>query len=179
MKRSTPQAAHDPLATDEADPSREEPAGIRRLYNRPGFLLRRAHQISVSLFMEATPDFGVTTTQYGVLLILHHFEGLDQISLAKKVGLDRSTTGLVLKKLEHKGLVVRTNDPGDLRRKIIVLTARGERLLAKLTGPAARAQDAAFEPFTRTEAQQFIALLKRFVEHYNASTRAPIVEEDD
>ncbi len=160
-------------------PDTEEAAGIRSLYNRPGFLLRRAHQISVSLFMEATAELGVTTTQYGVLLILHHFEGLDQISLAKKVGLDRSTTGLVLKKLEQKGLVVRTNDPGDLRRKIIVLTARGERMLDKLTAPAANAQAAALEPFSDQEASQFKDLLKRFVEFYNASTRAPIIEDGD
>jgi DNA-binding MarR family transcriptional regulator len=160
-------------------PVHEDVEGIRSLYNRPGFLLRRAHQISVSLFMEATAELGVTTTQYGVLLILHHFEGLDQISLAKKVGLDRSTTGLVLKKLEQKGLVVRTNDPGDLRRKIIVLTARGERMLDKLTGPAANAQAAALEPFSEQEATQFKDLLKRFVEFYNASTRAPIIEDGD
>jgi DNA-binding MarR family transcriptional regulator len=161
------------------EPGNEEVAGIRSLYNRPGFLLRRAHQISVSLFMEATAELGVTTTQYGVLLILHHFEGLDQISLAKKVGLDRSTTGLVLKKLEQKGLVVRTNDPSDLRRKIIVLTARGERMLDKLTVPAANAQAAALEPFSEQEATQFKDLLKRFVEFYNASTRAPIIEDGD
>ena len=129
--------------------------------------------------MEATAELGVTTTQYGVLLILHHFEGLDQISLAKKVGLDRSTTGLVLKKLEQKGLIVRTNDPSDLRRKIIVLTARGERMLDKLTVPAANAQAAALEPFSEQEATQFKDLLKRFVEFYNASTRAPIIEDSD
>jgi len=156
-----------------------EVAGIRSLYNRPGFLLRRAHQISVSLFMEATAALGVTTTQYGVLLILHHFEGLDQISLAKKVGLDRSTTGLVLKKLEQKGLVVRTSDPNDLRKKIIVLTARGERMLDKLAEPAVQARDAALAPFSDQEAEQFTSLLKRFVEYYNASTRAPIIEDGE
>ena len=84
---------------------------IEALYRRPGFLLRRAHQIAVSIFMDEAAEAGVTTTQYGVLVILRHCEGLDQIGVSKKVGLDRSTTGLVIKKLEDAGLIVRKGDP--------------------------------------------------------------------
>jgi MarR family transcriptional regulator, lower aerobic nicotinate degradation pathway regulator len=151
--------------------------GVQALYKRPGFLLRRAHQISVSLFMEETGrDLATTTTQYGVLVILQAWEGLDQIGLSKKVGLDRSTTGLVVKKLEKEGLIVRVEDPKDHRRKIIVLTARGERKLESLRGPAARAQDIALSPFKNDEAEQFLELLEKFVNHFNGSTRAPITD---
>src|SRR5271170_3649879 len=73
-------------ASDSISPS------LDALYKRPGFMLRRAHQISVSLFMLQPDAKNITTTQYGVLVILRACEGLDQISLAKKVGLDRSTT---------------------------------------------------------------------------------------
>jgi len=37
------------------------------LYHRPGFMLRRAHQIAVSLFLEETGDLRITTTQFGIL----------------------------------------------------------------------------------------------------------------
>jgi DNA-binding MarR family transcriptional regulator len=148
------------------------------LYKRPGFLLRRAHQISVSLFMSESAEIGATTTQYGVLVILRHCEGLDQIGLSKKVGLDRSTTGLVVKKLADDGLVVRVEDPKDRRRKIIVLTAKGERHLESLRGPAARAQEIALSAFTPAEAEQFLALLGKFVDQFNDVTRAPIVDDE-
>lgn len=152
--------------------------GIDALYKRPGFLLRRAHQISVSLFMEEAGKYdATTTTQYGILVILRSCEGLDQISLSKKVGLDRSTTGLVVKKLEDEGLVVRIDDPKDRRRKIIVLTARGERKLEMLKVPAASAQENALSVFEPDEARQFLALLEKFVQHFNAETRAPITGE--
>lgn len=154
-----------------------DPEGIQQLYKRPGFLLRRAHQISVSLFMEECADSGITTTQYGVLVILRCCEGLDQIDLSKKVGLDRSTTGLVIKKLEQDGFVVRVQDPKDLRRRIIVLTAKGERQLERLRPTATRAQDRALSVFTQSEAQQFLDLLDKFVNAFNGVTRAPLVQD--
>ena len=152
--------------------------GVDALYKRPGFLLRRAHQISVSLFMEeAGKHDATTTTQYGILVILRSCEGLDQIGLSKKVGLDRSTTGLVIKKLEAEGLIVRVDDPQDRRRKIIVLTARGERKLERLREPAARAQEAALSAFEPDEAALFLQLLNKFVQRFNTVTRAPITDE--
>lgn len=152
--------------------------GVDALYKRPGFLLRRAHQISVSLFMEeAGKHDATTTTQYGILVILRSCEGLDQIGLSKKVGLDRSTTGLVIKKLEAEGLIVRVDDPQDRRRKIIVLTARGERKLERLREPAAKAQDIALSAFEPKEAEQFLTLLNKFVQRFNNVTRAPITDD--
>jgi DNA-binding MarR family transcriptional regulator len=155
-----------------------DPQSLNALYKRPGFLLRRAHQITVSMFMEQTSGHGVTTTQYGVLVILRAFEGLDQISLSKKVGLDRSTTGLVIKKLEHDGLVVRIEDPEDRRRKIIVLTAKGERKLESLRPAAARAQETALSAFSQEEGEQFLRLLEKFVSRFNHETRAPIIADE-
>ena len=99
------------------------------------------------------------------------------IGLSKKVGLDRSTTGLVIKKLEADALIVRVDDPKDRRRKVIVLTARGERKLDRLRGPAARAQEHALAAFEPEEAREFLLLLNKFVQHFNGITRAPITDE--
>lgn len=154
------------------------PPNLNALYKRPGFLLRRAHQISVSLFMQQPEAAGTTTTQYGVLIILRASEGLDQIGLSKKVGLDRSTTGLVIKNLEDDGFVVRIADPDDRRRKVIVLTAKGERKLESLRAPAAKAQELALSAFSEEEAEHFVGLLEKFVSHFNGITRVPIVDDE-
>ncbi len=158
----------------ESTPSDPGPDSIDALYKRPGFLLRRAHQISVSLFMEESAGFNVTTTQYGVLVILRACENLDQIGLSKKVGLDRSTTGLVVKRLESEGLVVRVQDPGDRRRKVIVLTGKGERKLEGLRTAVLNAKTRALSAFTPAEAEQFLAYLNKFVDTFNGVTRVPI-----
>jgi len=151
---------------------------VDALYKRPGFLLRRAHQISVSLFMEESAEFNVTTTQYGVLVILRCCEDLDQIGLSKKVGLDRSTTGLVVKRLESEGLVVRVEDRADRRRKVIVLTGKGERKLENLRHAAKTAQDRALSVFSPEEGAEFLRLLEKFVGRFNGVTRAPIVLDE-
>jgi hypothetical protein len=41
---------------------------LRGLEDRPGFLIRRAHQISQSLFVEECAGLNITATQFGVLL---------------------------------------------------------------------------------------------------------------
>jgi hypothetical protein len=69
------------------------------LYRRPGFMLRRAHQIAVSLFLEETGELNITTTQFGILHLLKHSPGLDQITVAKLLGLDRSTTRVIARQL--------------------------------------------------------------------------------
>ncbi len=81
-------------------------------------MLRRAHQIAVSLFYEETGELrhhqpGNTAS----CMVLKHQPGIDQISVAKLLGLDRSTTGMVLGKLEKAGLVGRSVGATDRRKR--------------------------------------------------------------
>ena len=48
------------------------------LWSRPGFLVRRLHQIHVAMFMEELAEDQVTPIQYGVMSILVDKPGLDQ-----------------------------------------------------------------------------------------------------
>src|SRR5882757_6700902 len=114
------------------------PDDIEQLYRRPGFLIRRAHQIAVSIFMEETGELGITNRQYGILVLLKRQPGIDQITVAKLLGLDRSTTGMVLTKLEQDGLVSRYVGDRDRRRLLLKLTRAGERMFERLAEPARR-----------------------------------------
>jgi DNA-binding MarR family transcriptional regulator len=149
---------------------------IEDLYRRPGFLIRRAHQIAVSLFLEETGELGITNRQYGILFALKHRPGIDQISVARLLGLDRSTTGMVIKTLEQAGLVGRGVGVRDRRRSSLALTRAGERMLERLAEPAQRAQARALSAFTPAERAQFLALLDKFIRKFNDSTRVPLEE---
>jgi DNA-binding MarR family transcriptional regulator len=144
------------------------------LYRRPGFLIRRAQQIAVSLFLEETGALGITNTQYGILFVLKHRPGIDQISVAKLLGLDRSTTGMVLGKLEEAGLIGRSVIENDRRKRALALTPKGERMLEKLKEPARRAQADVLSPFTAEERASFLKLLEKLVAKFNGSTRVPL-----
>ena len=143
------------------------------LYRRPGFMIRRAHQIAVSLFLDETGELGITNRQYGILFALAQKPGIDQISVARLLGLDRSTTGMVIKKLEQAGLVGRDVGARDRRRVSLRLTRAGERMLERLAAPAQRAQARVLSGFTPPERAQFLALLDKFIRNFNDSTRVP------
>lgn len=144
------------------------------LYRRPGFLLRRAHQISVALFLEESAELGLTTTQYGTMVVLRARGSLDQVGIATLVGIDRSTTALVVSKLEDAGYIERRDDTIDKRRKIITLSKSGRAMLERVATPAQRARERALEPFSEADASKFLELLTRFVDVFNEETRAPI-----
>ena len=147
---------------------------LEELYRRPGFMIRRVHQIAVSLFIEETGKLGVTNRQYGILFVLKHRPGIDQISVANLLGLDRSTTGMVLKKLEQDGLVVRSIGARDRRRHSLQLTRSGGKLLSQLAEPAQRAQARVLSAFTPPEQTLFLQLLDKFTRVFNGSTRVPL-----
>ena len=149
--------------------------GLETLYRRPGFLIRRAQQIAIAIFLEESGDLKITTTQYGILFVLKHKQGLDQISVAKSLGLDRSTTGMVLGKLENAGLIERTRGTEDKRRHNLVLTRAGERMLQRLAEPARRAQSRVLSAFSAEERKLFVDLLEKLVDKYNDTTRVPLV----
>jgi DNA-binding MarR family transcriptional regulator len=160
---------------EREDSKQEAKRSLAELYRRPGFLIRRAHQIAVSLFLEETASFGITTTQYGAMVVLRAMPQLDQVSLSRLVGIDRSTTALVVSKLTEAGYVICTTDTKDKRRNLLTLSKSGQRLLHSVTQPAQRARERLLSAFEPHEAKLFVDLLERFVGTFNAETRAPIV----
>ncbi len=154
-------------------PPGEEP--LAALYDRPGFKLRRAHQIALSVFAEECRAFEVTTTQYGILVALAERPGLDQVGLAGALGLDRSTTGMVLGLLEARGLVQRVRPEGDRRRRRLTLTASGEALLEALGPAAERARQRLLAPLSPVEAVALGALLDKLLRAHDAAVRVPLL----
>ena len=72
------------------------------LNQRPGFLVRRLHQIHVALFQERCAAFAITPLQYSLLSALAGRGTADQSTLAADVALDRTTTTGALKRLQSR-----------------------------------------------------------------------------
>src|SRR5262249_56254952 len=70
-----------------------------QLWGRPGYLLRRLHQIHYALFFEECAGFDITPVQYGLLTTLSLNPDLDQNSLARELGIDRTNVADVLNRL--------------------------------------------------------------------------------
>src|SRR5437660_12610062 len=97
------------------------------LAQRPGFLIRRLHQIHVALFQETCAGFAITPLQYSLLSALAVRGTADQTTLAADVALDRTTTTGVLKRLQSRNFIERGIDRADRRARICRLTSAGAK----------------------------------------------------
>src|SRR5258708_10364086 len=94
------------------------------LGQRPGFLIRRLHQIHVALFQKKCAAFDVTPLQYSLLSALARRGTADQTTLAADVVLDRTTTTGALKRLQSPKFIERATAPRDRRPQISRLTTQ-------------------------------------------------------
>jgi MarR family transcriptional regulator, lower aerobic nicotinate degradation pathway regulator len=147
------------------------------LSERPGFLIRRLHQIHVALFQEACGRFEITPLQYSLLSALAARKTADQTTLAADIALDRTTTTGALKRLEARNLVERPINSEDRRARLCRLTKAGVALLAKIEGAAHAAHNATLDQLSDKERTQFIAMMQRIVAcNANRSNAAPLVD---
>ena len=154
-------------------PAAPRPARGVELDELPGHHIRRLHQISVALFLQETEAHGITPVQYAALQAVSASPGLDQRSLARTIGLDTSTTGGVVDRLETRGLLARHADPADRRVRLLALTPEGSKLLRAVTPAMLRAQERILEPLAPGQRKTFMRLLHSLVQANNALSRAP------
>jgi len=127
----------------------------------PGHLIRRAHQKSVAIFMEEVASADVTPVQFAILNALIDDPGMDQVTLAARVGFDAATSGSVIGRLEAKGWIQREADAADRRRKLLWATPAGAQVAQSLKRAAARAQQRILQTLEPAERAQFVALLQK------------------
>lgn len=144
------------------------------LWRRPGYLVRRLNQIHGALFQDECAAFDITPVQYGVLTTLSLKPGLDQHSIAKEVGIDRTNVADVLSRLARRGLVRRERGREDRRTYIAWLTPEGARLTKAMLTPMKRAQERMLEPLDAAERERFLALLLRLIDANNDVSRAAL-----
>jgi MarR family transcriptional regulator, lower aerobic nicotinate degradation pathway regulator len=133
------------------------------LEQRPGYLIRRLHQIHVARFRDHCAAFDVTALQYSLLSALAKRGTADQTTLAADVALDRTTTTGALKRLQGRKLIERIVLRRDRRAQICRLTKVGARLLRLMEGPAQVAHRETLAGLSMAEQKRFIALMQRIV----------------
>lgn len=144
------------------------------LWKRPGYLIRRLHQVHYALFFEECHEFGITPVQYGLLTILSGNPDSDQISLAQALGIDRTNVADVLSRLAQRGLIDRTRSTEDKRMVLARLTSEGERLVAAMHPKMTRAQERLLDTLGAGERDAFLATLLKLLEANNKYGRAAL-----
>ena len=149
------------------------PASAVDLDTLPGHHIRRLHQIAVAVFLQETEAHGITPVQFAALQAVANTPGLDQRSLAARIGLDTSTLANVVDRLETRGWMQRNASPEDKRVRLLTLTHDGEQLLAGVLPDMHRAQERILAPLPKAERKEFMRMLRTLVDANNELSRAP------
>ena len=144
------------------------------LLARPGFLIRRLHQLHCALFVEETRDFGITPVQYSLMTALDERGELDQNSLALEIGLERTTVADVVLRLHDRGVLERRQSAVDRRVRLVKLTRKGRALLKKMACAVQRAHDRTVAQLPQDERDLFLLQMVKLVETNNDISGAPL-----
>ena len=133
-------------------------------HTMPGYLIRRAQQVSSALFAIECGTFDLTSVQYAALSAVSRNPGVDATRLSALIAFDRSTLGDVLERMEAKGWILRSPSATDRRIKLLSLTPAGQDLLDQVQPAVRRVQDRLLAPFAPPEREQVIAVLARLAD---------------
>lgn len=133
------------------------------LDRRPGFLIRRLHQIHVAIFQKRCAAFEITALQYSLLSALAERGTADQTTLAADVALDRTTTTGALKRLQLRHFVERSTDRRDRRAQICRLTKAGVMLLQKMEMSVRAAHFETVAALSKRDRKLFITMMQQIV----------------
>ena len=162
-----------PPATSPTMARPRNPPEIVDLAEQPGHHIRRLQQIAVAVFLHEAADSGITPVQYAALQTVANQPEVDQRTLAALAGLDTSTLGSVIDRLEARGLIERRASASDRRVRLLRLTPAGRRTLDGLIPAMRRAQRRILAPLPAAQQREFMRMLKALVAGNNELSRAP------
>lgn len=141
-------------------PNAEPPGRLPDLPERATFhLMRRALQQHQTRWAERLPE--VTKPQYAVLRAVAAEPGSDQATVGRRAAVDKATLVPLLGRLAERGLVRRTADETDRRRRHLDLTDAGRELLAQVAPVAEEVNLSMLGVLTETEQDVLRDLLGR------------------
>lgn len=134
----------------------------------PGFLIRRVAHILHVRVNESLNSEGISHTaeEISILMVLDGLESPERAgALAELLGRDISTLTRQLDGLVKSGLVARNKCPNDGRAVVTTLTAKGRRLLKRITPVALGIRDRAMKGFSETDRTRLACYLSTMLEN--------------
>lgn len=129
--------------------------------------LMHAYRDSMRSSLEAA-GIALAVPQIRLLKGIASAPGASASRLGAQLRLDKGQTARVLESLEKLGLIQRTADPEDGRRRILQITEAGADLVRRVREAERRAADALAEPLSEPEREVLGRLIECVVVHRRA-----------
>ena len=133
-------------------------------------LLSCIHSITADFLIEKLkavgfPDFA--SSHGNILFQLSVNEKMTMKELSEKINRDKSTTTVLVRKLENEGYITGEADSADKRSRIIFLTKKGQELTQKMKEISQELLDTFYKGFSETEKEQFFQYLQKIKNNIN------------
>jgi DNA-binding MarR family transcriptional regulator len=129
---------------------------------------------SMRNFMRFSRQSGLSMSQLGALLHIHHESRIGVSDLGGHLGVTSAAASQMLERLVKQGLILRTEDPVDRRVKQLVITDKGELVIQESIQARQSWFDELSEILSADEKIQVIAALNILVD--KTIQLEPIVE---
>ncbi|WP_320053222.1 MarR family transcriptional regulator [uncultured Acetobacteroides sp.] len=107
-------------------------------------------------------EINITLEQLGLLhAISENKEEVAQQDMAEFMGKDKSAILRLIDSLEKKRLVVRTSDPQDRRKNVLVVTQHGKSTLTKVTEISTALNEKLLEGISQTDIDTFFTVAEK------------------
>jgi DNA-binding MarR family transcriptional regulator len=146
--------------------------GLVSLRARPGFLVRRLHQIGMAIFTDEMADLELTPVQYGAMSIVGMNPGIDQSALGEELGTDRANTTDVINRLVNNGYALRAVSPKDRRMRRVYLTDHGRDIVVEANQRLKNVRSRFLSPLKPADREIFLDLMIELIEGNNSLGRA-------
>ena len=128
-----------------------------------GQFLQRRNRARLYDGMLAQAPEGVDKHNYPVLSGLERIGPSTAVRLAAEIGLDRSRVSRHADRFEEMGLILRRADPQDGRATLLILTAKGQRVIDRLRSGLAAYLDDLIQDWPEGLADSMIEGITRLV----------------
>lgn len=129
----------------------------------PALIITLGNKISLHAARGSAREHNLDVREWRVILILGA-DGKSTINeVADRVAMDRGGTSRSIGRLEKRGLIKRSHDPGDRRRSLVDLTAKGETLHDRLARAAQDREAEMLGEMTESEGEILVDSLTKLI----------------
>ena len=134
-------------------------------------LLSHIHSTTADFLIEKLKEKGFpefASSHGNILFQLSIKSEMTMGELSEKINRDKSTTTVLVRKLERDGLVCRNNDENDKRNRLISLTEKGKEFNSAINAISKELIETFYKGFSEEEKNQFFEFLKRIDNNFSS-----------
>jgi MarR family transcriptional regulator, organic hydroperoxide resistance regulator len=132
-----------------------------------GMLLRTADMTFNRAMRDELAAHGITFSQFQHLFRLWESDGLTQVELSRRIGIQMASSTSVLDSLERNGLIRRVRQSKDRRKINVFLTPAGAALEKPLTACAAGVNARARRGLSAAEVAMLFGIVEKITKNLN------------